>query len=258
MDHFLFSDIKCSIATIPDVLEAINSSISNHTSLSITCINAHIFNLQTKSRNLQESINECDIVCADGMSVVWLSPLFKTKLKERCNMTDIFSVYLNSDIPKHNCILVGCSTETGEKARNKIHTVSKNCNVVDCISGYLDFEQYENILRKKYSNIDCIFVGMGSPKSELFISVAKKICTSSLIWHIGGGTINFLSGEIKEAPLPLRKTGLQWLHRFYCEPRKMWKRYLLGNPEFLLRIFLNLFLEYTHLSSIKKRKLQKH
>jgi exopolysaccharide biosynthesis WecB/TagA/CpsF family protein len=164
-------------------------------------------------------------------------------------MTDLFNAYLRSDIPKHDCILVGCSTETGEKARNKIHSISKNCNIVECISGYLDLDQLEKILREKYSNIECVFVGMGSPKSELFISTAKKICTSALIWHIGGGTINFLSGEVKEAPLLLRKTGLQWAHRFFKEPRKLWKRYIFGNPEFLFRIFWN-FITKTRKHSI--------
>jgi N-acetylglucosaminyldiphosphoundecaprenol N-acetyl-beta-D-mannosaminyltransferase len=54
----------------------------------------------------------------------------------------------------------------------------------------------------------------------------------AIAWHIGGGTIMFLAGKLKEAPVWMRRSGLQWLHRLAIEPRRMWRRYLLGNVQF--------------------------
>ncbi|NLD91266.1 MAG: WecB/TagA/CpsF family glycosyltransferase [Fibrobacter sp.] len=236
---FNFAGVCCSNVKISDVVEYIRDSLKNHNRLTITCINAHIFNLLCKDVKLLRDINDCDLVCADGMPIVWLSGLYGIKLAERCNMTDLFNEYLASAMPKHNCILVGCSKTVAQKARDKIHSISKSCNIIECISGFLEMNEYITLL-EKYKNIDCIFVGMGSPKSEQFISIVKDACPNAVIWHIGGGTINFFAGELVEAPLLMRKIGMQWLHRLCMEPGKMWKRYILGNPEFLFRIINDL------------------
>jgi N-acetylglucosaminyldiphosphoundecaprenol N-acetyl-beta-D-mannosaminyltransferase len=86
---------------------------------------------------------------------------------------------------------------------------------------------------------------MGTPKSERVLHLASKLCPKAIIWHIGGGTVRFYAGTLKEAPAWMRRSGLQWMHRLALEPRRMWKRYVLGNPLFVWRI-------------LTARALQKH
>jgi exopolysaccharide biosynthesis WecB/TagA/CpsF family protein len=77
---------------------------------------------------------------------------------------------------------------------------------------------------------------MGSPKSEALISALKEKAVAKVLWHIGGGTFSFLAGADVEAPVWMRKTGLQWFHRLLRNPKQMAGRYLIGNPLFVFRV----------------------
>jgi len=79
-------------------------------------------------------------------------------------------------------------------------------------------------------------VGMGTPRTERICAIARARCPHSIVWGIGAGTIRILAGTMHEAPQIMRRTGLQWLHRLWCEPTRLWSRYLFGNPRFLYRI----------------------
>ena len=91
--------------------------------------------------------------------------------------------------------------------------------------------------------VDFVFVGMGTPRSETVLDSLAELAPNAILWHIGGGTIGFYAGTIKEAPIWMRKSGLQWLHRLILEPKRMWKRYILGNCEFVFYSIVDIFSE---------------
>lgn len=202
----------------------------------INCLNAHIFNLAWESRSLAQILNESRIVAADGMSIVWTSWLFKSKLKERCNMTEVFREFAeDGTFPKSRAILVGGDEKMASAATAKINSTCLHTEVIDALSGYLTEKDYEDYFRQ-CEEVDFVFVGMGTPRSEELSKLISAIKPQVIVWHIGGGTILFLTDQLQEAPKWMRRNGLQWLHRLLTEPRRMWKRYLLGNILFLVRI----------------------
>ena len=82
---------------------------------------------------------------------------------------------------------------------------------------------------------------MTSPKKEIFLNKYKeKLKSVNLIMGVGG-SFDVISGEVKRAPSFMQKIGLEWFYRFVQEPRRMWRRYLIGNLKFIFIIFKSIF-----------------
>jgi len=82
-----------------------------------------------------------------------------------------------------------------------------------------------------------LFVAITSPKKEIFLNKYKKeLKNINLIMGVGG-SFDVISGSVKRAPLLMQKIGLEWFYRFIQEPSRMWKRYLIGNLQFVIIIF---------------------
>ena len=235
---FDFGLVKCSTHTIPDLLDEVRTLLFDKSlhPRTINFVNAHVYNLATKDHELRQNLNRSRIVAADGISVVWAARLFGAKMVERCNMTEAFRAFLHdTQMLRNNAILIGAHQAEVEKAAQNMTKSSVHCRIIRAVSGFADDSEYSRVI-SECGNIDFIFVGMGSPKSERFVHFASEICPQAIIWHIGGGTIRFYAGTLKEAPVWLRRCGLQWLHRLCSEPRRMWKRYFIGNPKFIYLI----------------------
>lgn len=236
-NQFMLGPVKCSTYNIIQLLSEVRQLLndSSEQPRTINCINAHIFNLAWKNDALTNALNQSRVVAVDGMSIVWISPLFSTRLSERCNMTESLRAFLmDSSFPKTKAILIGGTEEIAEKAATALNEANSHLTVVETLSGYLPNEAYQEYFEIS-DPVDFVLLGLGTPKSELLSQIISDIWPKTIIWHIGGGTILFLSGNSTEAPLWMRRSGLQWLHRLIMEPKRMWKRYLLGNILFLLR-----------------------
>ena len=112
-------------------------------------------------------------------------------------------------------------------------------------NGYFDIEEEKIIIDQIIkSRPNFLFVAMTSPKKEVFLNKYKdKLKSVNLIMGVGG-SFDVISEEAKRAPLFMQKIGLEWFYRFVQEPRRMWRRYLIGNlnllSSFLKLDFLNL------------------
>jgi N-acetylglucosaminyldiphosphoundecaprenol N-acetyl-beta-D-mannosaminyltransferase len=238
---FRFGLVKCSTCTIPQLLDEIRSLVSNkaETPRTINCLNAYIYNLAYKMPDLKMILNESRVVAADGMSIAWAARMFRGRIPERCNMTETFRAFLvDGQMPASRAVMIGCAQHEVDAAVVEVEQLSSHCRIISGISGFLNEEEYRVILAS-HSNVDFIFVGMGSPKSEKMVKLAEEICPRAVVWHIGGGTIKFLAGTAKEAPSAWRRSGFQWLFRLCQDPRLMWRRYLMGIPLFVCRILMD-------------------
>lgn len=228
---------RCSTHTIPQLLSEVRMLLLDKKAQprTILCVNAHIYNLASSDPSLRQALNAARIVTADGMGIVMAAPLFGKKIPARCNMTEAFRAFLESDqMPDSRGVLLGVTAHDAALATRAIADMSSHCRIVEAESGFCTDEEYERILLE-HRDVDFVFVGMGTPKTERICELAKGICPESIVWGIGGGTIRIIAGTLKEAPRMMRRYGLQWLHRLYMEPRVMWWRYLVGNPLFVIR-----------------------
>jgi len=215
---------------------ALGGEATTSAPLVIQAVNAHICNMAGRDADLADRLNCSGLLLADGMSIVWASRLLRRPLSERCNLTEFFRLYLEAEMPAAMAVLVGCGEEDARAAAEAIHAGSKHCRILETMDGYRSEAFYRNWLRSRPEPIDMLLVGMGTPRSEALIALARDVQAARVICHIGGGTVRFLAGTDAEAPQWLRRIGLQWLHRLLLHP-SMWRRYLLGNPRFARLVF---------------------
>jgi exopolysaccharide biosynthesis WecB/TagA/CpsF family protein len=199
-------------------------------------INAHVYNLAVNDPVLRRHLNAARVVTADGMAIVWAAPLFKARLQERCNMTEAFRAFLAAaEMPPSTALLLGCATRDAEAAAGTIERISSHCRIRHAYSGFLTDQEYQKIFQAN-TDVDFIFLGMGTPRTEQLTQLAVEVCPKAIVWAIGGGTIRIMAGTMTEAPGIWRRFGLQWLHRLASEPGELWRRYLVGNPAFVCRV----------------------
>ena len=105
-----------------------------------------------------------------------------------------------------------------------------------CSDGYFKANEEPELIRTiACSGADILVVSMGTPTQELFIH--RNIDELNISVAIGfGGLFDYFSGRIPRAPQWVREIGMEWVYRLIQEPRRMWRRYLIGNGVFLFRV----------------------
>lgn len=229
-----FGGVVCSTLTTTDLLTEIRLLLSDvrQQPRTINCVNAHIHNLARCNEHLRSCLERSRIVAIDGMSVVWAVRLSGESVSGRCNMTEAFREFLfDPTLPKTKGVLIGGEDGVASKAASRISKHSR-CSIVETYSGFLSYQEYYDLLGR-VGDVEFVFVGMGTPRSEVLVAeLVPEVLPAAIGWHIGGGTIEILAGKRTEAPVFLRRAGMQWLYRLCREPKRLWKRYLLGNPLF--------------------------
>jgi N-acetylglucosaminyldiphosphoundecaprenol N-acetyl-beta-D-mannosaminyltransferase len=132
--------------------------------------------------------------------------------------------------PPLRVFLLGAAPGVAERAAEQIHSQWPGVHVVSCYSPALGFEksdeQNDAILERiAAAKCDLLVVGLGAPKQELWVSQHRERIAARAALCVGA-TIDFLAGEKRRAPVWMRRTGLEWLHRMASEPRRLAGRYL--------------------------------
>ena len=100
----------------------------------------------------------------------------------------------------------------------------------------MEDEDYRKVFSEA-ADADFIFLGLSTPKTQRIADIAVAVRPDAITWGIGAGTIKIFAGTMNEAPVFWRRTGLQWLYRLFEDPKNLWRRYLVGNPLFVARVF---------------------
>jgi N-acetylglucosaminyldiphosphoundecaprenol N-acetyl-beta-D-mannosaminyltransferase len=220
--------------------------------------NAQHIVLLEKERRLQEIYDHADLVIPDGISLLIAARLYGRSLQQRIAGVDLFKVLcgLAADTGLHVFLVGGRpgSAELAAAALQGDHPGLK-CSTY-CPP--LGFEQSEVGLRRTADAIaaarpDILFVAFGAPKQEYWIyehglRLSVPVCIGV------GGSFEIVGGVVPRAPLWAQNIGCEWLYRFSREPRRMWRRYLIGNLEFaaivlrqrVRRAFLDTFVHYVN------------
>ena len=176
----------------------------------------------------------------------------KTPLIEKIVVTDLFIDFCEELAKMRLSIyFLGSKPGVALEAKTKLQQIIPSLNIVGVGHGYFDEENEQEVVDEiNNCRPDILVVGMGTPKQEAWIYYNRKRLNVPLCWSVGG-LFDLISGRIKRAPIWMRKYHLEWLNRLLQEPRRFWKRYLLGNPLFFIRI-----LKVSLLSKIKNSKLR--
>lgn len=184
--------------------------------------------------DLRQAYADASLVLADGFPVVVASRLLGKKLPERVAGSDLapalFEMTCQSGCQEAlRVYLLGAAPGVAERAAKNIEARWPSVKVVGTYSPPLGFErndaENEAILaRIAEAKPEVVLLGLGAPKQELWVHRHRERIESNVVLCVGA-TIDFLAGERSRAPVWMRKTGLEWLHRVASEPRRLIKRY---------------------------------
>lgn len=231
--------IDVASITMKETVNYIDKCIRENKTIQHVVINASKTVLMNKDERLKEIIEGCEIINADGQSIVWASNIIGTPLPERVAGIDLmFELMKLAEEEKYGVYFFGATQEVLEKTVLKMKKEHPNLIISGYKNGYFDKDEEKRIIEDMHkSNAKILLVAFSSPKKEYWLS--ENINKINIPFCMGvGGSFDVVAGKAKRAPKWMQKIGLEWFYRFIQEPRRMWKRYILGNLKFL-RIVIN-------------------
>jgi N-acetylglucosaminyldiphosphoundecaprenol N-acetyl-beta-D-mannosaminyltransferase len=234
-----------------DVLEIISKRIQAKKKTAIYFTNAsHLVNARFDAA-LKKAYSAADLSLPDGVPLVWISRLFGSRLPQRICATDFVPALCKRGSERgFSFFLLGGTEEVAGKAKETLMTKCRGLHIAGNYSPPLNTafckdEVSEITERINRCNPDIVLVALGGSKQEKWIHAYAQYANAHIFMGIGG-TFDFISGQVKRAPLWMRRSGLEWLFRLYQEPRRLWKRYLIGNSLFLFLVLEDIVRKGVH------------
>ena len=211
--------------------------------LLINTINAHSFNVAQKDDLFAEALRKGDYLIPDGASVVkackWLKA--KSQPRERIAGWELFRIEMEKlNIRGGKCFFMGSSEAVLELIKEQAAEDYPNILVETYSPPYKpNFSKEDNaaiIKAINEANPDLLWIGMTAPKQEKW--TYQHWNELDIHCHVGtiGAVFDFYAGTAKRAPKWWQEHSLEWLYRLIKEPKRMWRRYIIGNPLFLWNI----------------------
>lgn len=209
----------------------------------INTINAHSFNTAQNDDLFAAALKNGDYLIPDGASIVkachWLK--CKSRPKERVAGWDLFEFEMNQLNEKGGrCMFMGSSEKVLGLIKQRGNLIYPNIEIITYSPPYKqEFSAKENkaiIDAINLANPDLLWIGMTAPKQEKWAYLHWP--ELNIHCHVGtiGAVFDFFAGTYERAPMWWQKHSLEWLYRLIKEPKRMWKRYLIGNPLFMFNI----------------------
>jgi N-acetylglucosaminyldiphosphoundecaprenol N-acetyl-beta-D-mannosaminyltransferase len=240
---------KVIVANVPvddinqqEALEAIDRMLSRGGQHHVAVVNAAKLVLANRDPELREILLAADIVTADGMSVLWASKLLGCPLRERVTGIDLFERLVARAAERGLSVyFLGAREESVQKMVTFLLRRYPKLSVSGYRNGYFDWAESAAIAEAIcQSGAEILFVALGSPAQEKWIAANLARTGAKLAMGVGG-SFDHMSGLARRAPKWMQRAGLEWFYRLLREPRRLWKRYLIGNLAFAWLIAKQLF-----------------
>lgn len=236
--QLLGSQLNC--LTINETLDIIDILIKGRIPTQHVVINASKINLMRKNEQLRIIINDCPLINADGQSIIWAGRYLGFKIPERVAGIDLFIKLLEKAAKEELRVYYFGGEEEIVKKVVKLHLeMYPHLKIVGFRNGYFKESESDKIAQKICdSKADILFVAFSSPKKEFWIHKYKEQMNVPFTMGVGG-SFDVIAGKTKRAPKWMQESGLEWFYRFIQEPRRMFKRYIIGNILFLKHVVLD-------------------
>lgn len=230
-----FLNLKINILNKKEALSICENYFKSKKFNGIFFLNAHCCNIAMNDIQYADVINRCSLVLNDGIGVKLGLSLFGIKEKENMNGTDFIPDVLDLAVKLNkNIYLLGGKIGVVDSVEEKLKHKNPSINIVGSHHGYFNKEESDEIINEiNMKKVDLLIVGMGVPNQEKWISENSDKFTSVKIGIAGGAILDFLSENVSRAPVYIRNLKLEWLYRLYLEPKRLWRRYLIGNFKFI-------------------------
>lgn len=225
--------LKISDISAEELAGEIKNSISTGTKISITYATQAVLNKYYEDKSMRSYYDEFSLVHADGVGVYLASKiLYSNKgFSKRLTGSDFYEyLAFSAELTNAKLFLFGDTQQTIDKVGGSVGELK----IVDKECGF-GFDTASVVAKINASEADIAVVGLGSPLQEQWINENRGAINSPVVIAVGEG-IKIFSGTKNRGPKIVRKIGLEWMIRLITNPKRLWKRYLIGIPLFIYRI----------------------
>lgn len=230
--------LSLSMSDLHDYIEGVIDAGAKSLVLNV---NAHALNLACEQPWLLEFFRQADIVFADGYGAVWAGRVLGHSMMPRITYADWFWQLAGFAAARgFSLYFLGGRPGVAEQARRQLEKRYPRLRVVGTHHGYFDHaansaENQQVLTEINGKRPGILVVAFGMPLQERWLrenwgSIEAKVALT------GGAVFDYISGRLRRPPRLLVDHGLEWLGRLVIEPRRLWRRYLLGNPKFVWRV----------------------
>jgi N-acetylglucosaminyldiphosphoundecaprenol N-acetyl-beta-D-mannosaminyltransferase len=206
----------------------------------IAYVNAHVINQSFEMPDVRRSLLGSDLVYCDGYGVRLAAKAIGLPVPHRMTGADwIWGVAALCEASGRSLYLLGSEPGASAEAAATLKRWYPSLQVAGTHHGYFELGSAhgERVLEHIADHKpDILLVGMGTPQQELWVQRHFEDVDATVVWTVGA-LFEYVSGRIRRAPYFMADNGLEWIFRLAVEPRRMWRRYLLGNPVFLHRVW---------------------
>lgn len=217
---------------------AVNAARDCNVKRTIGYLNVHVANVAARDTKVQRCVNEqCDLVYCDGKGIGWGARLQGLPDPPRMTAADWLPELLARF--RDECLrtyVIAGKPGVVDRAVGAMGQLVGNLGQIGSHDGYLqDAERTQNAIdAANESGADVVLVGMGTPTQERWLLEHRERLNAPVVWALGA-TFDYYAGEQARGPEWLRKAGHEWAARLLADPARLWKRYVVGNPQFLWR-----------------------
>ncbi len=246
MSRIKFLNIEIDNLTMNEALFFIVNAAKAKKNMFVITPNVHHVMMLQKDDEFQAIYSKADLVLPDGVPLILASYCLKTPLKEKVSGSDLFPAVCGLAVRENiSLFFLGGRSGAAERSAQVLRGRYPGLRIVGVYSPPFGFEnEREQNLRIiemiRQANPDILFVGLGAPKQEKWIYKHRDEYRVPVSIGIGV-SFEFISGMVKRAPVWMQKVGLEWLWRLIIEPKRLWKRYLIDDMQFLGLILKQVF-----------------
>jgi N-acetylglucosaminyldiphosphoundecaprenol N-acetyl-beta-D-mannosaminyltransferase len=235
MRSFHILGVRVDAVQIPDAVAHLRSWIDSRPSVSrfVAVTGMHGIAESRKSDNFKEILNAADLVVPDGMPLVWLGRTKGFELRRRVTGSELMDNFCRESGGTYRHFFYGGAQGVAEELA---HVMQKKYGIV--VAGtytppfrpLTEKEEKDFVSRVDDASPDILWVGLGTPKQERWMYEHSSTLKVPVMLGVGAA-FDMNTGRLRRAPEWMREHGLEWFFRLLCEPRRLWRRYLITIPK---------------------------
>ena len=199
--------------------------------------NVHTLNLTVEDLSFKEVLRAADMVLNDGKGVMLGARLLGNRFPADLNGNFFTPVVISRAVARNwPVFLLGAKPGVAEKLAGVLRDMHPTIDIVGMHHGHFTHqEESDVVVHIREVGTGLLLVGMGNPHQERFLH--RRLTETGARLGIGvGAYFDFQTGTVARSPALMNRMGLEWVHRLALEPKRMWRRYLIGNPAFIARV----------------------
>ncbi len=231
-------DLKFDNISMKKGVELVDETIQKNQKRKFFFVNPDCMNKLYVDKEYFSILERADYVFPDGIGISIACNILKTPLMENVNGTDMLPFLCElSQNKDYSIFLFGAKPGVAKKMKKKLEEKFPKLKIVGTRDGYFDWKKDSKQIVQEInlSQANILLVAFGVPLQEKWIDINYDKLQAQVLMGVGG-LFDFYSGQMKRAPKWMREIGMEWLFRLLKEPKRMWKRYIIGNPLFLYRV----------------------